>query len=100
MKTLLVIVAMVMCLAMVAPASARDYSKMSNDELYQTKQQGIPVQDRATFETVWEMRVIQMNDAELQKYQIPYSKQEIEWKRQQYRNPEQGAAPLPPSGRR
>ncbi len=98
MKIVLAIVAVVICLVMVAPASARDYSKMSNDELYQVQKQGIPVQDRGAFQDVWVRRVAVMSPEELEKYQVAYSYDEIQRMRCGYSNPEYSGVPLPPSG--
>ncbi len=91
MKTLCVIVAVVFGLAMAAPllAQSQDYKSMSNDQLYQLQKEGkIPVQDRAKFNAVWEQRVVAMNQDELNKYEIPYSKQEIEQMRMQRLSPQ------------
>ncbi len=98
MKTVLAIMAVAIGLVIAAPAvgASPDYSKMSTDQLYQAKLQGIPMQDRGKFEGEWIQRVVKMTPGELQKYQIDYSPAEIQRMRESYRSPQQGGGPLSP----
>ncbi len=89
MKTVLVIVAVVVSLALAAPLmaqSASDYSKMSTDELYQLKQQPDHQYD-TNLDSVWTQRVANMTPEELKKYNVQYSPQEIQKMRQQRMSP-------------
>ena len=89
MKTVLVIVAVVMVLAMAAPVlgQSTDYSKMSTDQLYQLKQQGVPPDQRNNLESEWVKRAARMTPEERQKYQVPYSDADIQRMRQERTSP-------------
>ena len=80
MRTVLLIVAVVMGLALAAPVMAQstDYSKMSTDQLYQLRQQGVPAEDRSNLAAEWQKRVADMTPQELKKYQVPYSHEEVQ----------------------
>lgn len=86
MRKVVVIVAVLFSLALIVPIMAQaatDYGKMSTDQLYQLKKEGVPPQERANLDSEWMKRVVSMTPGERQKYQVPYSDQEIEKMRQQ-----------------
>jgi hypothetical protein len=89
MKTVLMIVAVVMSLALAAPLmaqSAADYSRMSTDELYQLKQQPDHQYD-TNLDSVWVQRVANMTPEELTQYNVQYSLQEVQKMQQQRMSP-------------
>ncbi len=89
MKAVLVILAVVFGLTLIAPviAQAADYSKMSNDQLYQMRKQGVSPQESSNLEAEWINRVLAMSPEERQKYQVRYSDKEIQQMRIQHDAP-------------
>lgn len=66
-----------LAVVMAAPVTAaEDFSKMSNDQLYQMKNQ-VPVDERGNWSAEWQKRVVNMSPEELKKYNVPLSEAEV-----------------------
>ena len=81
MKIIIAAVTVAVCLAFTVTATAQsmDFNKMSTDQLYPTKQQGVPKDQRADFRSEWNNRVLNMTPEQMQKYRVPYQeRQKIE----------------------
>ncbi len=78
MKIVLAAITVAVCLAftVIATAQSMDFSKMSNDQLYQLKQQGVPKDQMADFRSEWNNRVLNMTPKQMQKYGVPYQEQQ------------------------
>jgi len=73
-------------------AQTMDYSKMSTDQLFQLKNQGVAPQDQAAFNMEWTKRVANMNLDQLTEYQVTESEQKMA-KRQLQEQPMSSSPP-------
>jgi hypothetical protein len=91
MKSVVFVLALLFGLTLIAPAivdAAKDYSQMTNDQLYQMRKSGnVPPQDQSNLESEWMKRVVNMSPEERQKYQVRYSDEEIQKMRMQRQAP-------------